>query len=152
MAKAKVKKSTRIKAQVKSKSKSNVKVKAKAKKTPAKKKTATQSKTKVKVKQTSLVNVISPLDNRLIIQLESGDRVTPGGLIIPDTSAVSGQQKGKVLAVGRGRRDEKGKTHPMDVQVGDRVLLSDYAGDNIEILGQKVRILRETDILGILED
>ncbi|GIL17669.1 MAG: 10 kDa chaperonin [Oligoflexia bacterium] len=95
--------------------------------------------------------IISPLDNRIIVQLETGERISPGGIILPDTSEMSGNQKGIVVAVGRGRRDSKGKIHPLDVQIGDKVMMSEHAGDSIEILGQKVRILRETDVLGVVQ-
>ena len=69
-------------------------------------------------------------------------------MIIPD-SAMQMPVRGKVLAVGRGRRNKKGKVRPLDVSVGDRVLFAEYAGTKLSFSGRKVLILREEDVLGI---
>lgn len=107
---------------------------------------------KSKMPSLDLSQFLSPLDDRLIVQIAIGERVTAGGLFIPDTAAVAGNKKGLVLAVGRGHRDAKGRVRPMDVKQGDQVLFTEYAGDEIEILGQKVQILRETDVMGVVTD
>lgn len=94
---------------------------------------------------------ISPLDDRMIVSVLGSERITAGGLIIPDTAEVSGNRRGLVLAVGPGHRDKKGRIRPMDVTVGDKVLFPDYSGAKMEIQGQTVVIIRETDVLGVTE-
>lgn len=89
-----------------------------------------------------------PLDDRLVIEIGGESNVTPGGIIIPDTVSER-PQSGKVVAVGRGHRSLKGRVRPMDVKVGDRVLFPKFAGNEIEMSGQKLLILREGDLLGI---
>lgn len=74
--------------------------------------------------------------------------MTPGGIIIP-ASVTEKPQTGKVLAIGRGHRSQKGKVRPMDVKVGDKVLYPKYSGDEVEVGGLKLLILREGDILGV---
>lgn len=93
--------------------------------------------------------MLTPLDDRLLVEVISGERMTPGGLIIPDTVSMTGQKKGKVVVVGRGHRSGKGHVRPMDVQIGDQVLFEEYSGTEIEIMGQKVLMLRESEVLGI---
>lgn len=93
---------------------------------------------------------VTPLDDRLLVKLEETSRRTPGGLYIPDNADISGNHQGFVVAVGRGHRDKKGRVRPMDVQVGDQVVFSQYAGNKVQMLNEEVVILRESDILGIL--
>lgn len=94
---------------------------------------------------------LTPLDDRLIIEITSGEKMTAGGLYIPDTvTDTSGNYKGLVLVAGRGHRDDKGKIHPMDVQAGDTVLFSEFTGAKMDLMGKEVRILRESEILGIV--
>lgn len=124
-------------------------------------KLVTSSKGKIQAKASTKVSknatgkftwnqMLTPLDDRLLVEISNGgERVTAGGIIIPDTVAITGQKKGTVVVAGRGHRNKKGFTRPMDVQVGDQVLFEEYAGTEIEILGQKVLLLRESDILGI---
>jgi chaperonin GroES len=126
------------------------KKKVKPKKAAAPKKKPKSKKAPVQ-KQLDLSSLISPLDDRLIVQVETGEKVTAGGLIIPDTAELSGNLQALVLVVGPGHRDDKGRRRPMDVKVGDRVLIAEYAGDKLEILGRKVHILREGDVLGIID-
>jgi chaperonin GroES len=102
------------------------------------------------VKTLDLSKFVSPLDDRILVKMVVGERITPGGLIIPDTSEITGNQQGFVVAVGRGHRDAKGRIRPLDLKVGDQILLPQYAGDSIQIAGQDVKILRESEILGIL--
>ena len=94
---------------------------------------------------------ISPLDDRIVVEVELGEKITAGGLIIPDTAQFSGNREGIVVAAGRGHRTKKGRIQPLDIQVGDKVLLSEHAGDSIQVLGRDVKIVRESEVLGVLE-
>ena len=93
---------------------------------------------------------LKPLGDRLIVEAIEQEDTTAGGILIPET-AKERPQEGKVLAAGPGRRDEDGDRIPMDVQVGDRVLYAKYAGTEIKLEDKKVLILKESDILAILE-
>lgn len=95
---------------------------------------------------------LTPLDDRLVVQVQAGERVTAGGLIIPDTAETSGNYRGVVLSAGRGHRSPKGKVKPMDVRKGDWVLFSEHSGSKLQLDGQEVRILRESEVLGIVEN
>lgn len=106
---------------------------------------------KIPAKSMNFANLISPLDDRILVQLQDGEKMTAGGLYIPDSVDASGNRKAKVVAVGRGHLDKKGKIHSLEIRVGNMVLLTEHAGDEIEISGQKLKILRESDILGIVE-
>jgi chaperonin GroES len=125
--------------------------KKKAKK-PASKPTL-KSPLKVSPKPVKIVweNLLVPLDDRMIVRPELTEKISAAGLILPETSAVSGQFRGTVLAVGRGHLDKKGKVRPMDVQAGDVVLFEEFAGSKANVKGVDVRILRESEILGIVE-
>jgi chaperonin GroES len=94
---------------------------------------------------------LKPLGDRLVIKPLEGEDVTPSGLVLPET-AKEKPQKGEVLSVGPGARDEDGKRIAMDVKAKDKVLFAKYAGTEFKIDGEKVLILRESDILAILED
>jgi chaperonin GroES len=93
---------------------------------------------------------IRPLHDRIIVKRVEEEEKTKGGIIIPDT-AKEKPIEGKVIAVGKGRTTEDGKVVAMDVKVGDRVLFSKYAGTEVKIGGQEHLIMREEDILGIIE-
>jgi chaperonin GroES len=93
---------------------------------------------------------LKPLGNRLVIEPIEQEEVTSGGIVLPET-AKEKPQKGTVLAVGPGDRDEDGKRIPMDVKEGDTVLFAKYSGTEIKLDGKKVLILRESDILAIVE-
>jgi chaperonin GroES len=87
----------------------------------------------------------------MLVQISAAERKTPGGLYIPDTVAdVSGNLEGIVVAAGRGHRDNKGRLHPMDVRVGDKVIFSQHAGNKLELSGQDIVIIREADVMGIV--
>jgi chaperonin GroES len=86
----------------------------------------------------------------LVVEPAEREEVTASGIYVPET-AKEKPQEGKVLAAGPGRRDEDGDRIPMDVQVGDRVLYAKYAGTEIKLEDKKVLILKESDILAILE-
>ena len=93
---------------------------------------------------------VRPLSDRVIVQrIEDEEQRSAGGIIIPDT-AKEKPQRGKVIAVGPGRRED-GKVIPLDVKAGNHVLFGKYAGSEIEIDGEEHLILREEDILGIVE-
>jgi len=93
---------------------------------------------------------IRPLQDRVIVRrIEAKEERSAGGIIIPDT-AKEKPQEGKVVAVGPGRRDD-GKLVALDVKAGDRVLFGKYAGSEIKIDGEEHLILREEDILGVVE-
>jgi chaperonin GroES len=92
---------------------------------------------------------LKPLGNRLVVEPIEMEDVTAGGIVLPET-AKEKPQKGNVLAVGPGDRDEAGKRIAMDVTVGDVVLFAKYSGTEIKLDGKKLLILRESDVLAIL--
>jgi chaperonin GroES len=91
-----------------------------------------------------------PLHDRLIVKRLEGEEKTKGGIIIPDT-AKEKPQGAKVIAVGKGKITDDGKLQPMEVQKGDRVLVGKYSGSEIKIDGEEHLIIREDDVLAILE-
>jgi chaperonin GroES len=93
---------------------------------------------------------LRPLADRLVVEPIEQEDVTAGGIILPETAKEKPQQ-GKVIAAGPGRTDEDGKRIPMDVNVGDKVLYAKYSGTEIKMDGKKMLILRESDILAIVE-
>ncbi len=93
---------------------------------------------------------VRPLQDRIIVKRIDEEEVSRGGIIIPD-SAKEKPQEGKVTAVGKGKVGEDGKLQPLDVKKGDKVLFSKYAGTEINIEGDEHLIVREDDILGVLE-
>ncbi|BCA80736.1 co-chaperone GroES [Desulfuromonas sp. AOP6] len=93
---------------------------------------------------------IRPLHDRIIVERVEEETMTAGGLIIPD-SAKEKPQQGVVVAAGKGKVTEDGKVLGMDVKVGDRVLFGKYAGTEIKIEGKEFLMMREDDILGVVE-
>lgn len=93
---------------------------------------------------------LKPLGDRLVVEPQQREQTTVSGLVLPETAAEKPQQ-GEVIATGPGRRDDDGKRIPMDVAVGDTVLYAKYGGTEIKINDQKVLILKETDVLAIVE-
>jgi chaperonin GroES len=93
---------------------------------------------------------LKPLADRLVIEPIEQEEVTSGGIILPETAKEKPQQ-GKVIAAGPGRTDDKGKRVAMEVKEGDRVLYAKYSGTEIKLDGKKLLILRESDILAVLE-
>ena len=93
---------------------------------------------------------IRPLQDRVIVERLAEEEKTKGGIIIPDT-AKEKPMEGKVIAVGKGRDAEDGKLIKLDVKAGDRVLFSKYAGTEVKIDGKEYLIMREDDILGVIE-
>ncbi|MBO6056448.1 MAG: co-chaperone GroES [Alphaproteobacteria bacterium] len=96
----------------------------------------------------STVNFV-PLKDRVLLKRVDQEEKTPGGIIIPDT-AKEKPVEGEVLAVGSGVRDEQGNLHPLEVKVGDKVLFSKWGGNEVKIDGCDYVIMKESDILGIL--
>ena len=92
-----------------------------------------------------------PLGNRVVVEPIEQDEVTAGGIVLPET-AKEKPQKGKVLSIGPGDRNEKGERIPMDVAAGDTVLFAKYSGTEIKVDGKKLLILRESDLLAIVVD
>jgi len=92
-----------------------------------------------------------PLQDRVLIRPIERDERSAGGIIIPDT-AKEKPQEGEILAVGPGARDENGKLHPLDVKVGDRVLYGKWSGTEVKMDGKDLVIMKESDILGIVEE
>ncbi|MFB0505369.1 MAG: co-chaperone GroES [Thermodesulfobacteriota bacterium] len=93
---------------------------------------------------------IRPLQDRVIVRRLEEEEKTEGGIIIPDT-AKEKPMEGRVVAVGKGKVLEDGKVVPLDVKAGDRVLFSKYAGTEVKLDGEEHLIMREDDILGIVE-
>ena len=94
---------------------------------------------------------IRPLQDRVLVRrIEEALEKTKGGIIIPDTAKEKPQQ-GKVIAVGKGKVNDDGKLTPLDVRVGDTILFGKYSGSEIKLDGEEHLIMREEDILGIIE-
>jgi chaperonin GroES len=93
---------------------------------------------------------IRPLQDRIIVKRVQEEEKTKGGIIIPD-SAKEKPIEGKVIAAGNGKVLEDGKVRPLDIKAGDRVLFSKYAGTELKLDGDEVLIMREEDILGVIE-
>lgn len=93
---------------------------------------------------------IKPLGNRVVVEPEEQEDMTSGGIVLPETAKEKPQQ-GKILAAGPGERDDDGKRIPLDVKEGDIVLFAKYSGTEIKLDGKKVLILRESDLLAIVD-
>ncbi|MDR5170380.1 co-chaperone GroES [Methylobacillus pratensis] len=93
---------------------------------------------------------IRPLQDRVIVKRLEEERKTASGIVIPDSAAEKPDQ-GEVIAVGPGKKDDNGKAIALDVKVGDKVLFGKYAGQAVKVNGEEVLVLREDDILGVVE-
>uniref|UniRef100_A0A831UDD9 Co-chaperonin GroES n=1 Tax=Geobacter metallireducens TaxID=28232 RepID=A0A831UDD9_GEOME len=93
---------------------------------------------------------LRPLQDRILVKRIEEEQVTAGGIFIPDT-AKEKPQRGEIVAVGNGKKTEDGKVIPIDLKVGDKVLFGKYAGTDIKVEGQDFLIMREDDILGVIE-
>jgi len=93
---------------------------------------------------------IRPLQDRVIVQRVEEEERTKGGIIIPDT-AKEKPQEGKVIAVGKGKVADDGKVIPLDVKAGDKILFGKYSGSEVKLGGEEYLIMREDDILGVIE-
>ncbi len=93
---------------------------------------------------------IRPLQDRILVERVEEESKSKGGIIIPDT-AKEKPQEGKIIAVGKGKVSDDGKVTPLDVKKGDKILFSKYAGTDVNIEGEDHLIIREDDVLGIIE-
>lgn len=93
---------------------------------------------------------LQPLGDRLVVEREESETTTPGGIVLPDT-AKDKPTRGKVISVGDGRLLKDGRRAPMQVKVGDRVLFSSYAGDTFKLGTRELLLLREEDVLAVIE-
>jgi chaperonin GroES len=93
---------------------------------------------------------LTPLHDRIVVRRIEEGETTRGGIIIPD-SAKDKPQEGEVVSVGKGKSNEEGKVFPLDVKAGDRILFGKYSGTDIKIDGEEFLIMREEEVLGILE-
>ena len=93
---------------------------------------------------------IRPLHDRVIVKRVEAERTTASGIVLPDSAGEKPDQ-GEVLAVGPGKRDDNGKQIALDVKVGDRVLFGKYAGQAVKVDGEEVLVMREEDIMGVVQ-
>jgi len=91
-----------------------------------------------------------PLHDRVVVRRVDSEEKTKGGIIIPDT-AKEKPQEGEVVAVGPGARDDNGKLQPLDVKAGDRILFGKWSGTEVKIDGKDLLIMKESDVLGVVE-
>ena len=91
-----------------------------------------------------------PLHDRVVIKRLEEERTSPGGIVIPDT-ATEKPIKGEVIAVGKGKILENGEVRPLDLKVGDRVLFGKYSGTEVKVDSQDVLVMREDDVMAVLE-
>ncbi|CAN5903286.1 MAG: 10 kDa chaperonin [Chromatiales bacterium USCg_Taylor] len=94
---------------------------------------------------------IRPLHDRVIIRRLEEDRKSAGGIVIPDTAAEK-PMKGEVVAAGPGKLSDDGKLRPLDVKPGDKVLFGKYSGTEVKMNGQDIVVMREDDIMGVIEN
>ena len=93
---------------------------------------------------------LRPLHDRVVIKRMEEERTSPGGIVIPD-SATEKPIKGEVMAVGNGKVNENGDVHPLDVKVGDTVLFGKYSGTEVKVEGEDLLVMREDDIMAVVE-
>ena len=93
---------------------------------------------------------IRPLHDRIIVKRMEEERKSPGGIVIPDAAAEK-QIKGEVIAVGNGRVLESGEVRPLDVKAGDKVIFGKYSGTEVKVDGEDLLVMKEDDIMGVIE-
>ena len=93
---------------------------------------------------------IRPLHDRVIVKRIEEERKSAGGIVIPDTAAEKPDQ-GEIVAVGKGKKDDNGKVIPIDVKIGDRVLFGKYSGQTVKVKGDELLVMREEDLMGVIE-
>ena len=93
---------------------------------------------------------IRPLHDRVVVRRVEDERTTPGGIVIPDTATEKPMQ-GEILAVGNGKILDSGEQRALDVKVGDKVLFGKYSGTEVKVDGEEVLVMREDDIMGVIE-
>ena len=94
---------------------------------------------------------IRPLHDRVIVKRIEEERKSAGGIVIPDTAAEKPDQ-GEVVAVGKGKKADDGKIIPVDLKVGDKVLFGKYSGQTVKVKGDELLVMREEDIMGVIEN
>ncbi|MFN3716603.1 MAG: co-chaperone GroES [Thiobacillus sp.] len=94
---------------------------------------------------------IRPLHDRVIVKRKEEERKTASGIVIPDSASTEKPDQGEILAVGPGKKDDQGKLIPLDVKVGDTVLFGKYAGQTVKVDGEELLVMREEDIMGVVE-
>ncbi len=93
---------------------------------------------------------IRPLHDRVLVRRIDDQKTSPGGIVIPETAAEKPMQ-GEVIAVGNGKIQENGDIRPLDVKVGDKILFGKYSGSEVKVDGEELLVMREDDIMGIIE-
>jgi chaperonin GroES len=93
---------------------------------------------------------IRPLHDRVLVRRLDDEKKSPGGIVIPDTAAEKPMQ-GEVVAVGNGKVQENGEIRPLDVKAGDKVLFGKYSGTEVKVDGEELLVMREDDIMGVIE-
>ncbi len=93
---------------------------------------------------------IRPLHDRVLVRRLDDEKKSPGGIVIPDTAAEKPMQ-GEIVAVGNGKIQENGEIRPLDVKVGDKVLFGKYSGTEVKVEGEELLVMREDDIMGVVE-
>ncbi len=93
---------------------------------------------------------LRPLHDRLVVRRMEEERTSEGGIVIPDTAAEK-PIRGEVIAIGNGKVLDSGDTRPLDVKVGDRVLFGKYAGTEVKLAGEELLVMREDDVMAVLE-
>jgi len=94
---------------------------------------------------------IRPLHDRVVVKRMEEERKTASGIVIPDAAAEKPDQ-GEIIAVGTGKKDDQGKHIALDVKVGDRILFGKYSGQTVKVEGQELLVMREEDIMGVVEN
>jgi len=93
---------------------------------------------------------IRPLHDRVVVRRTEEERTSPGGIVLPD-SATEKPVQGEIVAVGKGKANSNGDVQPLDVKVGDTVLFGKYSGTEVKIDGEELLVMREEDIMGVVE-
>ena len=93
---------------------------------------------------------IRPLHDRVIVKREDEERKSPGGIVIPDTAAEK-PIRGKIVAVGKGKILENGSVRPLDLKVGDKILFGKYGGTEVKFDGDELLVMREEDVMAVIE-
>ncbi len=93
---------------------------------------------------------IRPLHDRVLVRRLDDEKKSPGGIVIPDTAAEKPMQ-GEIVAVGNGKIQENGEIRPLDVKKGDKVLFGKYSGTEVKVEGEELLVMREDDIMGVIE-
>ena len=104
-----------------------------------------------KMRHGPVSQLISPLDDRILIRVDEAEKMTSGGLYIPDTASLTGHFRGEVVAIGRGHLDKKGRIRPIELKIGDRILFAQHTGSKVTLLDEELVILREQEVVGVLE-